>query len=275
MNGAAGGGSAGLRAAAAGGAPAGLPAGWRLEACESVPSTSAALRVRAEAGEAAGLAILARQQTAGRGRGGRAWVSPPGNLHLSLLLRPQGPLAEVAQWSLLAGVALAEAALETEPDPAALALKWPNDLLRHGAKVAGILTEAAAAPDPPPRLGWVILGIGANLAHAPPLPDRATATLAASGPPEAFAARLLARLGEWAGRQAREGFAPIRAAWSRHGPLPGTPLTVRLAGGMLEGRCAGLAADGGLLLDTPAGRRHILAGEVLAPALAAGAMRED
>lgn len=242
-----------------GAVPASLPAGWRLEVHASLPSTSSLLVRRAEAGEAEGLAILALEQTAGRGRAGRGWASPPGNLHLSVLLRPGGPAREAPQWGLLAGVALAEAAAEIAPDPAALRLKWPNDLLRGGAKCAGILAESALAPDG--GLAWLALGIGVNLAHAPALPDRATATLDAAESAEPFAARLLARLDHWrAVRQAR-GFGPVRDAWCRHGPRPGETLTLRDLPG--TGLFAGLAEDGSLLLEIDGTRRAVAAGEVL------------
>lgn len=240
-----------------------LPPGWRLEVHETLPSTATLLRARAEAGEASGLAILARRQTAGRGRSGRDWTSPAGNLYLSVLLRPATPARCSGQWGLLAGIALAEAAAAMDPDPAALRLKWPNDLLRHGAKVAGILTEGALAPDPPPRMAWVAFGIGVNLAVAPVLPDRPTATLAVAEAPEIFATRLIARIDHWARVQGADGFAPIRAAWEARGPAAGEAIAVRDGAATLTGRFAGLGADGGLLLDTDQGRRHILAGEVI------------
>jgi BirA family biotin operon repressor/biotin-[acetyl-CoA-carboxylase] ligase len=227
----------------------------------ALPSTSALLAQRAEAGEAEGLAIQALEQTAGRGRAGRAWASPPGNLYISVLLRPQGSAREAPQWSLLAGLALAEAAAGSIPDTAALRLKWPNDLLLRGAKCAGILAESALTPAG--AIAWLTLGIGVNLAHAPALPDRPTAVLEGAGPPEAFAARLLARLSQWQEVQRAEGFAPVRAAWRRFGPAEGERITLRgLPGG---GNFAGLAEDGSLLLDIDGTRRAIPAGEILSP----------
>jgi len=241
----------------------GLPAGWRLQVLETVPSTSDLLIRSAEAGEPEGLALLARQQTAGRGRDGRLWASPLGNLYLSALLRPTGPAREAAQWSLLAGVALAEAAAARDPDPASLHLKWPNDLLRHGAKAGGILAECALSRDGPEGRGldWLVLGFGANLAAAPALPDRPTATLAEEAP-ESFAARLIAALDRWRAVQAAQGFAPIRVAWEVYGPERGAVLTVRSGLSTLSGRFAGLAEDGSLLLETERGLRRIAAGEV-------------
>lgn len=240
-----------------------LPRGWRLEVHDALASTASLLRTRAEAGEPAGLAILARRQTAGRGRSGRGWTSPEGNLSLSVLLRPGTTARESGQWGLLAGVALAEAAAAQDPEPAALRLKWPNDLLRHDAKVAGILTEGALSPDPPPRMAWIAFGIGVNLAVAPVLPDRRTATLAVAEPPEVFAARLIARIDHWVAVQGQVGFSPIRDAWTARGPHRGAGIAVRDGTATLTGRFAGLAPDGGLLLDTDQGRRHMLAGEVL------------
>jgi BirA family biotin operon repressor/biotin-[acetyl-CoA-carboxylase] ligase len=245
-----------------------LPRGWRLEVEESVTSTSDVLRERALAGEAAPLALLARRQTAGRGRSGRHWASPDGNLHLSILLRPASPPQSVGQWALLAGIALAEIAALQDPEPMALRLKWPNDLLRHGAKVAGILAEgqiATGGEGPrPSSLDWLILGIGANLAVAPSLPDRPSAVLVGAGTPEEMAKRLIWRLQHWIARHSALGFAPVREAWLRRGPAPGEVLSVRIGETRLQGCFAGLAEDGGLLLDTAGGRRHILAGEVLA-----------
>ncbi|TDH64072.1 biotin--[acetyl-CoA-carboxylase] ligase [Dankookia rubra] len=238
-----------------------MPPGWRLEVHAALPSTSALLARRAEAGEAEGLAIRALEQTAGRGRAGRAWASPPGNLYLSVLLRPAGPAREAPQWSLLAGVALAEAAAGHVPDPAALRLKWPNDLLLGGAKAGGILAESALTPAG--AVAWLVLGIGVNLAHAPALPDRPTAVLDGAGLPEAFAVRLLARLSHWREVQRGEGFAPVRAAWRRFGPAAGERIVLRaLPGG---GDFAGLAEDGSLLLDIDGTRRAIPAGEILSP----------
>lgn len=252
----------------AGGADAcpGLPAGWRLEIAEALPSTSDALRRLAEDGAPAKLALMARRQTAGRGRAGRVWASPQGNLHLSLLLRPCAPADSVGLWALLAGVALADSVRAQDPQPGLLRLKWPNDLLRGGGKVAGILAEAALRPNGSRQLAWLILGFGANIAAAPDLGDRPTATLAVREPPETLAARLLNRMEHWTAVAAAQGFAPVRAAWGALGPSQGEPAAVRLGDTMVAGRFAGLAEDGGLLLDTAAGRRHILSGEVLAPA---------
>lgn len=239
---------------------------FRLSIHDSLPSTSDVCRARAQHGEPDGLAVLARQQTQGRGTNGRAWTSPSGNLYLSVLLRPQEAVRETGQWSLLAAVALAETLAARLPDPGALVLKWPNDVLLRDRKLAGILTETAARPNG--ALDFLVIGFGVNLSVAPHLPDRATACLAEVAPPpapEAFATGLLASLASWRRVREREGFAAVRAAWLAHGPGPEAPLQVRLGGTVHDGRFAGLGADGSLLLATGAGIRTFVAGEIVAP----------
>lgn len=201
---------------------AALAGGWRLAVHDSLASTSDLCRALARDGEPEGLAVLARAQTGGRGSNGRRWVSPPGNLYLSVLLRPPGPAREAGQWSLLAGVAVAEAVAALLPAEADLALKWPNDLLLGGTKLAGILIDSDAAGA---RLDWLVIGIGINLAHAPALADRATTCLAdhiTAPASEMMAAAVLARLAYWRAEHTASGFAPIRAAWTQWGTrLPG------------------------------------------------------
>lgn len=238
---------------------------WRLAVHESLPSTSDFCHARALAGEPEGLAVLARRQTQGRGTNGRAWHSPVGNLYLSVLLRPDEPARNVAEWSLLAAVTLAEALAGLLPDPGALGLKWPNDVLLDGAKLAGILTESVATPEG--TLDCIVVGFGVNVAVAPDLPDRQTACLAAvMAPPgvEAIAWAVLDRLDDWRRRRVQEGFAPVRAAWLARGPLPGTPVALRVGEATRRGAFAGLGADGSLLLATGGGVQAFAAGEIMA-----------
>jgi len=240
-----------------------ISSAWRLEVHDSLPSTADLCRSRAEAGEPEGLAILARQQTAGHGTRGRSWTGAVGNLFLSVLLRPGGPAGEASQWSLLAGVALAEALSAGLPDKAVLALKWPNDVLLHGRKVAGILLESAA--DARGGLVWLSIGLGANLATAPPVPGRGIACLAECGPPpppETMARRVLAALAQWRDVRAHAGFAPVRAAFLARAPAHGTRITLRLGERMLDGAFAGLGEDGSLLLRTGGRVQAFAAGEV-------------
>ncbi|MGG5808370.1 biotin--[acetyl-CoA-carboxylase] ligase [Falsiroseomonas sp. CW058] len=233
-----------------------VPPGWRLRVEPALPSTQDLVLRLAAAGEPEGLAVLAHRQTAGRGREARGWESPAGNLHLSVLLRPGGPMRAAAQWGLLAGVALAEALGTFLPDPAAIRLKWPNDLLLGQGKLAGMLTDIA--PDATGRIDWVVIGFGANLRTAPEVEGRAVASL---GPqavsPEAAAAAVLRAVDLW--RMAP--FAAIREAWMRRGPDRGAPLTLRWGARSAAGAYAGLAEDGSLLLDDGSGPRPFATGE--------------
>ena len=241
-----------------------LPANWRLQVHEVLPSTSDLCRERAAGGEPEGLAVLARRQTQGRGSRGRAWDSPSGNLFLSALLRPLQRAREAGQWSLLAGVALAETLAEYLPDAVAPRLKWPNDVLLGGDKLAGILVDSSA--DAAGMVEWLVIGIGVNLAVAPAVPGRAVACLAdhvAPPSPESFAARLLARLDHWRARHLAEGFVPVRAAWLARAPVPGSPVSLRLGEHLLGGGFAGLGEDGSLLLAGEGGVRAFSTGEVL------------
>jgi BirA family transcriptional regulator, biotin operon repressor / biotin---[acetyl-CoA-carboxylase] ligase len=208
------------------------------------------------------LAVMARRQEQGRGSHGRAWSSPPGNLYLSVLLCPGGPVAEGGLWSLLAAVALAETVEPHLPEPTALRLKWPNDLLLDGRKLAGILLDSAAEAG---ALTSLVIGFGLNLVAAPELPDRPTVALsdlAAPPSPEQAAHTLLSRLAHWCERRARESFAPVREAWLARAPSPGTPLRFRLGARDLAGTFAGIAPDGALLLDAAGTRHAFAAGEV-------------
>jgi BirA family transcriptional regulator, biotin operon repressor / biotin---[acetyl-CoA-carboxylase] ligase len=232
---------------------------FRLRIHETLPSTQSLAMELAARGEPAGLAILARRQTEGRGRAGRPWQSEAGNLHISILLRPGGPARDIPGYSLLAAVALYEAALHHAPGRR-LELKWPNDLMEGGAKLAGILTEAAL--DDRGGIGHLVFGIGVNLAHAPEVEGRRVTALGPI-PPEALAETLLDRLAHWQMRRLIEGFAPIRAAWMERGPERGTVLTLRQGDNPVSGRYEGLAEDGGLLLAT-GGRLHAFhAGELM------------
>lgn len=244
--------------------------GRPLEVHDAVSSTSDLVREAARRGAPEGLTVLADAQTAGRGRLGRAWVSPPGvNLYLSVLLRPDLPAAQAPQLTLLGGVAVAATALAVGLVPT---LKWPNDLLLGGRKAAGVLADLETGPRG--AIEALVLGLGLNVnldpATLPPeVAPLATSFAAALGAPLdrlRVARVLLETLDAWLERFRRHGVGPVREAWLRLSALPGRRLTVVLggpgAGEVVEGVAAGLGDDGALLLDTPAGRRAILSGEV-------------
>jgi BirA family biotin operon repressor/biotin-[acetyl-CoA-carboxylase] ligase len=237
---------------------------WRLAVHDVLASTSDLCRERAAQGEAEGFAVLALRQTRGRGSRGRGWESPVGNLHLSVLLRPAEEAGRAGQWALLTGVALRQTLAEWAPPDAALKLKWPNDLLLDGRKLAGILIDSSA--DASGRLDWLVIGIGANLAHAPTLAGRAAACLAervAPPAPAVAAERLLVRLDEWRRVREREGFASVRAAWLAHGPHIDEPVTLKLKDRLVEGTFAGLGDDGGLRLRLGDAVQAFSTGDVL------------
>jgi BirA family biotin operon repressor/biotin-[acetyl-CoA-carboxylase] ligase len=237
---------------------------WRLKIFETIDSTSDLCRSLAAAGEPEGLAVLARRQDKGRGRGGHVWLSAPGNLYLSVLLRPRGPIREGGLWSLLAAVALAETVAALLPDASALTLKWPNDLLLHGRKLAGILLDSAG--DTSGGLEWLVIGFGLNLAATPEVPGRAIASVAEFAqppPPEQVAEALLASLDHWRHVRLAQGFAPVRTAWLARAQPIGAHLTVKQSGEEVGGSFAGLADDGSLLLQTGGRLRAFVAGEIV------------
>jgi BirA family biotin operon repressor/biotin-[acetyl-CoA-carboxylase] ligase len=211
------------------------------------------------------LAVLALRQTKGRGSRGRGWQSPIGNLSLSVLLRPSGSLSDAAGWPLLTGIAVADAMRPLLPDPAALVLKWPNDVLLRGRKLAGILIDTAVGNAG--GLRWLIIGIGANLAVAPEVPGRLTACLPDEGvvppSPEEFADSLLGWLAHWHSVLLRDGFGAIRASWLDRAHPIGTMLTVAFADQRVEGAFEGLSPEGHLVLRTATGVRSFSTGEVL------------
>ncbi|MCA3280959.1 MAG: biotin--[acetyl-CoA-carboxylase] ligase [Roseomonas sp.] len=238
---------------------------FRLECHEVLESTSSLVKQRAEAGEAEGFAVQALRQSAGRGRQGRGWNSPAGNLYLSVLLRPDVPLREAPQWSFVAAVALAKTLMTLLLETAQPSLKWPNDVLLRGGKLAGILVETGITTDH--ALDWICIGIGVNITNKPSLPDRATACLAEYLPnppkPQALATALLHNLTHWHETRLRQGFDPIRDAWLRHGPTIGASVSVKRDGALMEGTFAGLSPEGGLLLAKDNEVQLILAGEVM------------
>jgi BirA family transcriptional regulator, biotin operon repressor / biotin---[acetyl-CoA-carboxylase] ligase len=242
------------------GGPPRLPPGYRLVRYETIGSTNDAAKELARAGAAAGTLVWAGEQTRGRGRRGRPWASPPGNLYLSLVLRPDCPVAAAAQLGFVAALAVGEALGE----PAGLGYKWPNDILIDGCKVAGILLESEVGEGG--RLAFLVVGIGVNIVSAPPASEFPAASLAAPGPaapaPAALLERVVARFDTWAERWRVAGFAPVRAAWRERAVGLGATIRVRLESDALSGRFRDIDQEGTLLLETAAGCRHIAAGEV-------------
>jgi BirA family transcriptional regulator, biotin operon repressor / biotin---[acetyl-CoA-carboxylase] ligase len=240
-----------------------------LEVVASIPSTMARAAELAAGGAAEGATVVAEEQTAGRGRLGRAWVAPPGSsLLLSVVLRP--PLPREAAWLTVAaaGVALA-AAVEEVAAGVPVGLKWPNDLELDGRKAAGLLAEAHLQGQ---RLGWVVLGMGVNVTQRredlpPELTDRATSVALAVGAPVDRAALLAA----WGGRFV-DGYrhlaagepGPVLAAYRRRLVTLGRRVRAERVGAEpVVGAAVDLTATGGLVVQTDAGARvEVLAADV-------------
>jgi BirA family biotin operon repressor/biotin-[acetyl-CoA-carboxylase] ligase len=245
-----------------------VPSGYRLVRLETVDSTNAEARRRADAGEPGPLWIWSARQSAGRGRNGRTWQSQPGNLFASLLIGLRCPLSTASQLALLAGVAAYDTVAKLVPEEARseLLLKWPNDVLLKGSKVAGMLLESAS--EPAPNRCKVVIGTGINLSTYPAdMPQPAT-SLAANGAvvsPGGALESLAAVTDTWLVRWG-EGvsFPAIRRAWlDRAGPT-GRPLRVRLRDQEeTEGTFAGLDSGGALrLLMSDGAERRVAAGDV-------------
>jgi len=237
-----------------------------LHYVESTDSTNTLAQQLAREGTPNGTVVLAETQLKGRGRLGRSWVSPPyRNLSLSVVLRPDIASSEAPQIGLVAGLAVTETVREWGPHAM---IKWPNDVLIDGRKLAGILTEMEAAEG---RVQFVVIGIGINLNSKsedfpPELHHRLTTLCAASGglvDRDAFAARLLSHLEQRYEMLLRDGFATIRPLWEALSCLTGRQ--VRIEGGTqtCEGVVTGLAADGTLRLRSLEGQDiRIVAGDV-------------
>ena len=240
---------------------------FSLHAVASVGSTNEELQRLARTGAPEGTLLWALEQTAGRGRRGRRWVSPRGNLYLSVLLRPRVPPAAAAQIGFVAAVALAEALATLLPPERRIRCKWPNDLLVDGAKVSGILPEAEAAGGVAEA---VVLGIGVNVASFPAEVPYPATSLAAAGATAGVAEvleRLAARLAAWYARWRGEGFAPVRERWLDVAAGLGEAIEVRLEHEVLKGRFETLDTGGALALLLPGGaRRLVAAGDVFLPA---------
>jgi BirA family biotin operon repressor/biotin-[acetyl-CoA-carboxylase] ligase len=217
-------------------------------------STNADMLMLAGSGAGEGLWLRAERQTGGRGRQGRAWSSPQGNLYASTLvrLRPHDPQA--ATLALVAAVALEEVVSAYLPRKGAVAIKWPNDLLLDGAKLSGILLERADDA--------VVIGMGVNLAHHPTDLERPATSLAAHGAtpdPADFLETLADAFERWLGIWRVEGLAAIRTRWLERAHASGTALTARLPdGSAIDGLFQGLNGEGALILRLADGSSRVI-----------------
>ncbi|WP_422072801.1 biotin--[acetyl-CoA-carboxylase] ligase [Tranquillimonas rosea] len=209
--------------------------------------------------------ILAREQTAARGRRGVAWANPAGNFAATLVMRPGGVPAWAALRSFLAANALFEA-LAMRVDRTRLSLKWPNDVLLDNGKVAGILLESAG---PAGQVEWLSIGIGVNLVMAPDdVRDAAfppVSVAEATGveiEPEEFLVILADAYATQESILTRLGFPTIREHWLRHAARLGEVITARTGREEIVGRFETIDEHGQLVLETPDGRRAVPAADV-------------
>jgi BirA family biotin operon repressor/biotin-[acetyl-CoA-carboxylase] ligase len=243
------------------------PEGVLRVVLDSVGSTNA--HALSEAPAMAGPAwFLGLEQTAGRGRRARAWSSPRGNFHGTLLLFPKERPDQVALRSFAAAPALRDALVAVTGLPEAFSLKWPNDVLLNGAKLAGILLEAISAGTGVQALA---IGIGVNLIAHPDQSVMEEGALPAVSllsetelriTPEAFLAALAPAYARWEAVFTAQGFGPLRAAWLSHAAKLGEMIRARTGKDTHHGVFDTIDSQGNLILMTATGRLEIPAAEV-------------
>lgn len=245
-----------------------LPKDFILHRFDRVGSTNDEASRLAGEGAPTGTVVVAREQSRGRGRLGRRWYSPPGNLYASILIRPECPLVVASGLSLLAGVALGEALADLGPKDLDLGLKWPNDVLIGGAKTAGILLESAAGEAG--RTAFVVIGAGVNIREAPTDAPYPVTSLEAAGfgkiEPLDLLEMYTVKLANWLDRWQRDGFADVRDAWRARGHGIGGLVRLRLDREEIVGRFVDLTEGGALVIEQADGRRReIAAGDMVYP----------
>lgn len=229
---------------------------------DDIDSTSEEAKRRARRGETSAVWIAARQQHAGRGRLGRSWVSPVGNLFSTVLFPEPGGLSVAARIPFAAALAVRDTCEAVTPDLGSL-LKWPNDVRVRGHKISGILTETGETNG----VVWIALGMGINLKHTPQGVDQAATSLVQEGAPAALTPELLldqlrASVHQRI-EQARQGFSGLLGAWLDAAEGRGERVQAGPVQDRVEGVFEGLADDGGLILRLPDGsQRTIRAGDV-------------
>lgn len=243
--------------------------GQRICLYDTVGSTNAVLRDLAAGGTAEGTVVLAEAQTAGRGRGAKAWFSPPGvNLYASVLFRPALPVHAAPVFAFIAPLALADAIRELG---APVAIKWPNDVLVKGRKVAGVRAEVQSIGE---SLDHVVIGVGVNVnvtraalrAALGEAGQAATSLCEVLGRPvdrNALAAAFLGYLEEWWVIHREQGADAVLRAWRDLDITTGRRVEVREAAGAFDGRALGVDGEGHLQVEDARGRIHqVVSGEV-------------
>lgn len=227
---------------------------WRVEVLERTDSTQDLVKARAASGERPGLVVQALSQDGGRGRQGREWVSPAGNLYASLLLRPDAMARDVGQISLMIGVALARAIEQAIGSDTKPMLKWPNDVFIADKKCAGILIDSDVASDG--SLHWLVVGFGVNVAQAPDI-GRALSDFGCYDV-ESLRDFILVEIATLYAM----AFADIRDLWLSYAHPKGRALSVRYQGQPCQGLFHDIDAAGNLRLDVDGEIKVISSGDV-------------
>ncbi len=244
----------------------GLLNDYHLLSYDTLDSTNEEAKRLAQAGGAHGAVVWAKQQTAGKGRAGRTWISDKGNLYVSLLLKPQCPMEALAQLSFVAAVAAFDAVRALLPDADGIEMKWPNDILVEGKKIGGILLESFSLPQQSGR--WVVIGVGINVDNAPEglsfpatsLREQGVDLVSAKIVLSRFVHHFIVRYNLWNSR----GFAPIRRVWLENAWGLNKEMRVCLPHEELSGVFKGIDKDGGIVLElAPRKRRIFYAGDIM------------
>ncbi|PCI50014.1 MAG: biotin--[acetyl-CoA-carboxylase] ligase [Alphaproteobacteria bacterium] len=234
-----------------------------LRRFDVVDSTNAECRRIADGGYGGNIWIVSGEQSAGRGRRGREWVSRPGNFFASLLYAIDCDLRTASQLSFVAALAVRDVVADILQSNDSIKCKWPNDILVGGKKISGILLETTGLGGETPS--HVIIGIGINVSHYPHNPQYPATSLKDEGytvEPELVMDRLARSMAHWISRWKDHGFSLIRQAWKDNARGLGQDIIVRLPDEELRGRFVDLDDNGALILEFDGERRHITAGDV-------------
>lgn len=222
---------------------------YHLLSYDTIDSTNEEARRLAEGGGSHGAVIWAKRQTAGRGRMGREWVSPEGNLYVSVLLQPEKPIEECAQLSFVASLAVAETLEGIVPEQTQIACKWPNDILLHGRKLAGILLESFVVPGGDGKR-WICIGVGINIDSFPEhvmypatcLREAGVDLISAKIVLSRFIHHFVQRYDSWC----EGGFKSVQKAWLKRAYHLGQPIEVMVGDTLVEGLFDTVDAEGQL-----------------------------
>lgn len=227
-----------------------LKESFTLQRVDIVGSTNDELKEAAADGAPSGTVLVATTQREGRGRHGNAWISPAGNLYMSLLLRLECDAQVATQLTFLSAIALADAL------PVDVSLKWPNDVLCDGKKLGGLLLEASSGPGG--KADWVVIGLGLNIAHHPDADDVSypATSLKAHGSSHSVDELLdrifkafQVRIDQWL----KDGFSAIRDDWMARAAFLGETIRLNLGHREVQGTFEGINESGELLLSQPNG----------------------